>query len=372
MREQLSVPFVSHGLCDVGLRTKARNSVRGAAKHTCAHAPYPFAARLRGEQSPKVELAVIIRCALLSATLLAPLNAVANSPDPFELSLEELMSVEVTSVSKRSQSQFTVAAAVHVITNEDIERAGATSLGEALRGTPGLQVARINNNGWAISGRGFNGAFANKLLVLVDGRTVYDPTFAGVFWDQQEFVMSDIERIEVIRGPGAAMWGANAVNGVINIITMRSDATRGTRVASSVGDLQTITSARYGGTMGVDANFRIYGKFSDREAFTPLSFPDQNTASVNKQIGFRIDAVFGDKDTFMVSGDILDQDRDSAITGLDPFTGLPVLVGWESYTDQANLVARWTRNSSAQSRHELQFYFSREEGISSTQLSRRV
>ena len=129
-----------------------------------------------------------------AAALVVSGPAFADTADPFDLSLEELMSMEVFSVSKRAESQFTVAAAVHVITAEDIRRSGATSLGEALRGVPGLQVARVHNNAWAISGRGFNGVFANKLLVLVDGRTVYNPSFSGVFWDAQEFVMADIER----------------------------------------------------------------------------------------------------------------------------------------------------------------------------------
>ncbi|RMG93405.1 MAG: TonB-dependent receptor, partial [Candidatus Dadabacteria bacterium] len=147
------------------------------------------------------------------------------------LSLEELLSTEVTTVSRRAEALSDAAAAVSVITAEDIRRSGATSVPEALRLVPGVQVARIDANKWAVSARGFNGRFANKLLVLVDGRTVYTPLFSGVHWDAQDLLLDDVERIEVIRGPGATLWGANAVNGVINIITRHAKDTVGTRIA---------------------------------------------------------------------------------------------------------------------------------------------
>jgi iron complex outermembrane receptor protein len=151
----------------------------------------------------------------------------AFSSDLTMLGLEELMSIEITSAGKKVQKLSDVAAAVFVITQEDIQRSGVTSIPEALRMVPGVQVARIDSNKWAITVRGFNSGFANKLLVLIDGRAVYTPTFSGVFWDVQDTLLTDIERIEVIRGPGAALWGANAVNGVINIITKRAQDTQG-------------------------------------------------------------------------------------------------------------------------------------------------
>ena len=150
------------------------------------------------------------------------------SPDELKkLSLEELMNIKVTSVSRRSEKLTEVASAIQVITREDILRSGATSLPEALRLAPNLQVAQLNSSAWIISARGFNAIFSNKLLVMIDGRTVYSPLFAGVLWDVQNVLLEDVERIEVVSGPGGTLWGANAVNGVINIITKSASETQG-------------------------------------------------------------------------------------------------------------------------------------------------
>jgi iron complex outermembrane receptor protein len=151
-----------------------------------------------------------------------------------DASLEQLLNVEVTSVSKKEQKLSRTAAAVFVISHEDIRRSGAESLPDALRLAPGLEVAQIDANAWAIAIRGFNSRFSNKVLVLVDGRSVYTPSFSGVYWDQLDMPLEDIDRIEVIRGPGATVWGANAVNGVINIITKSSKATTGGLASASV------------------------------------------------------------------------------------------------------------------------------------------
>src|SRR6185436_4185099 len=157
-----------------------------------------------------------------------PSIAVAtNKVDVMDMDLEALMKIEVTSVSKRPEKLSDAAAAIYVITSEDIRRSGATSIPEALRLAPGLEVARQDSHTWAISSRGFNDEFANQLLVLIDGRSVYTPLFAGVYWDVQDLPLEDINQIEVIRGPGAALWGANAVNGVINITTKRAKDTQG-------------------------------------------------------------------------------------------------------------------------------------------------
>jgi iron complex outermembrane receptor protein len=155
--------------------------------------------------------------------------------DLTELSLEELMNIEVTTASKKTEKLSEAATAVYVITQEDIRRSGVTSIPEALRLAPGLTVGRVDAHTWAISARGFNDIFANKLLVLIDGRSVYTPLFSGVYWDVQDTFLEDVERIEVIRGPGATVWGANAVNGVINIITKRAKDTQGT-VLTGGGD----------------------------------------------------------------------------------------------------------------------------------------
>src|SRR5947208_2537191 len=160
-------------------------------------------------------------------------------PDISRMSIEELMNVEVTSVAKRPQRVADAAAAVFVITQEDIRRSGAASIPEALRMVPGLQVARIDENKWAIGSRGFNGRFDNKLLVLIDGRSVYTPLFSGVYWNVQDVMLEDVDRIEVIRGPGATLWGANAVDGVINVITKKAKATQSAIVTAGAGTEET-------------------------------------------------------------------------------------------------------------------------------------
>src|SRR5574337_188812 len=178
-----------------------------------------------------------------------PATAEATTPptDLTELSLEQLMGIEITSASKKEEPLWDSAAAVFVITGEDIRRAGMKSIPEALRLAPGLQVAQFGSNRWAISARGFNATFSNKLLVLIDGRSVYTPLFAGVFWDVQDTLIEDIDRIEIIRGPGGTLWGANAVNGVINIITKTSKDTHGALVSAGGGNVDQGTVAfRYG------------------------------------------------------------------------------------------------------------------------------
>ena len=170
--------------------------------------------------------------------------------DLTDMSLEALMDIEVTSVSKKPQKQSEAAAAVFVITNDDLRRWGVTNIPEALRRVPGIEVARIDANKWAITSRGFNSRFANKLLVLIDGRSVYTPLFAGVYWDSQDVVLEDVDRIEVIRGPGGTLWGANAVNGVINIITKSAAETQGSLVSLTAGnEVKGIGTVRHGGRM---------------------------------------------------------------------------------------------------------------------------
>src|SRR5439155_20702209 len=186
------------------------------------------------------------------------------------LSIEQLMNLQVTSVSKRPERLSQTASAIQVITQEDIRRSGAASLAEALRLAANLQVAQVDSRQWAISARGFNGTAANKLLVLIDGRTVYTPLFSGVFWDVQEVPLQDIDRIEVISGPGATLWGANAVNGVINIITKDAKDTQGFVLSGGGGTEQHgFGTVRYGAALGSGVRARIYGRAIDRDA-TPL------------------------------------------------------------------------------------------------------
>ena len=173
--------------------------------------------------------------AVLAGALLSGSVSAQDFPDVTAISLEDLMNLKVTSVSKREQKLADAAAAIFVITQEDIRRSGARNIPEALRLAPGLEVARIDANKWAIASRGFNGRFTNKLLVLIDGRSVYTPLFSGVYWNVQDVLLEDVDRIEVIRGPGATLWGANAVNGVINIITKEANATQGGLVDGAGG-----------------------------------------------------------------------------------------------------------------------------------------
>lgn len=205
------------------------------------------------------------------ATLTIP--AMAGSPDSAarigelkQLTIDELMDIEVTSVARRPERRFDAAAAIHVVDQQDIHRSGATRLPEALRLAPNLHVAQIDAGQWAISARGFNNGLANKMLVLIDGRTVYSPLFAGVFWDTQDVFMPDIEQIEVISGPGGAIWGANAVNGVINVTSKRAMDTQGLLVQAGAGtELNTFAGLRYGDRVGSDFHYRASAQYSERD-----------------------------------------------------------------------------------------------------------
>src|SRR5207249_7141731 len=204
----------------------------------------------------------------------------------------------VTSVSKRPEKLTEAASAIQVITQEEIRRSGATSIPESLRLAPNLQVAQIDSRQWAIAARGFNGTAANKLLVLIDGRTVYTPLFAGVFWDVQDTLLEDIDRIEVISGPGGAQWGANAVNGVINILTKSARESQGLFIEGGGGtQLKDFGGFRYGTQLASNLYFKIYGKYFDRDD-TLLSTGADATNSWRKgQGGFRMDWEPPDGDT---------------------------------------------------------------------------
>src|ERR1051326_7912694 len=206
-----------------------------------------------------------------------------------QLSLEELGRIDVTSASRHAEPVGDAAAAVTVIPADDIRRAGITTLPDALRLVTGLQVARVNGQTWGITARGFLNAAGNKLVVLIDGRSAYTPLFSGTFWDQQDLVLADIDRIEVIRGPAGALWGANAVNGAINIITKRASETLGPMVrvdaGSSIGQIE----ARYGDNAGANGAYRVYGKF---RRLSPLQFTAGGSARDELrtgQGGFRYD-----------------------------------------------------------------------------------
>lgn len=263
------------------------------------------------------------------------------------LSLEELSNIEVTSVSKRPEKLSEAASAVQVITSEDIRRSGATSIPEALRLVDNLDVAQINSHDWAISARGFNTALANKLLVLIDGRTVYTPLFSGVFWNAQDYLLQDIDRIEVISGPGGTLWGANAVNGVINIITKGAADTQGAYLEGGGGSqLRDFAGIRYGGALAPDVHFRLYGKYFDRgtEAFN--SGGSASDSWRMQQGGFRIDAWPSQQNALTLQGDLYGSD-------------VNISTGGQGHASGGNILGRWLHTCSDGSDMSLQVYFDR-------------
>jgi len=245
-----------------------------------------------------------------------------------ELSLEELSNVEVTSVSRRPEKLSTVASAIQVITSDEIRRSGATSLPEALRLADNLDVAQKNSHDWAVTARGFNTALANKLLVMIDGRTVYTPLFSGVFWDVQNVLLEDIDRIEVISGPGGTLWGANAVNGVINIITKSSADTQGAYVEAGAGDsLRDSVGARYGARVSPDVTLRVYGQSFDRDEEEKADGDPAHDDWRHSQAGFRLDAGASPSNRLTVQGDYYDGDEN-------------IVSGGKARVDGANLLGR--------------------------------
>jgi iron complex outermembrane receptor protein len=228
-----------------------------------------------------------------------------NSADLTSRSLEDLMNVQVTSVSKKEEKLSRTAAAIFVISAEDIQNSGATNIPDLLRMVPGMDVAQINANTWAISARGFNAEFSNELLVMVDGRTVYVPTFGGVFWDVLDIPLIDIERIEVIRGPGGTIWGADAVNGVINIITKKAKDTLGTTVVAGGGNIdQGFATAQYGGTFGKNTDYRFYSKYLNQSDFPGPSGGSGGDGWHDLSAGFRVDTNLSPQDTLTLQGDL--------------------------------------------------------------------
>jgi iron complex outermembrane receptor protein len=276
-----------------------------------------------------------------------------------QLSLAQLGNVEVTSVSKDPQQVQKTPAAVFVITQEDIRRSGATSIPEALRLAPGVEVAQIDGNRWSVAIRGFGGQFSKSLLVLVDGRSVYTPLFEGVYWDLPYVMLEDVERIEVVRGPGGTIWGSNAVNGVINIITKSASNTQGALGTLGAGNVDQGTGGmRYGGSAGKDFNYRIYGMGAIRgQEFH--SNGDGFDRWRMGQMGFRTDWKSGQKDTFTVQGDIYrgESGESAFIASFSP--PAETAQQGKGYVSGGNLLARWQHTSGEGSDIQIQAYFDR-------------
>ena len=252
------------------------------------------------------KLQSFIKVALAVALLLALPAHSQDSPKDFgNKSIEDLMNIEVTSVSKKEQKLSHTAAAIFVITQEDIRRSGATNIPDLLRMVPGMDVAQINGSTWAIGARGFNQQFSNKLLVMIDRRIVYTPNFAGVYWDTLDLPLEDIDRIEVIRGPGGSVWGANAVNGVISIFTKKAADTRGTLVEAEGGNLvQGSGTVQYGGSLGKTTDYRVFAKYFNEYHMQDLSGQSGADGWHMLRGGFRADTALSPKDTLTLQGSL--------------------------------------------------------------------
>ncbi len=268
------------------------------------------------------------------------------SPDTLKkLSLEALMDVEVVSVSKHVERLAQAASGIQVITQEDIRHSGATSVPEALRLATNLQVAQVNSNQWAISARGFSNVLANKLLVLIDGRVVYTPMYAGVFWDVQNLILEDIERIEVISGPGGTLWGANAMNGVINIITKSSKNTKGLYAEAGIGTtLRGLGSLRYGGSISKNLSYRVYATSFRRGNTNYRDSIEADDDWQMAQAGLRLDWDATEHDIFSLQANVYD-DRP------DPDSGNPIIARG------SNVVGRWNHTVSERSDIQVQLYY---------------
>ncbi len=296
-------------------------------------------------------LAVLWTGPVLAQTpILTPPSVVnqAETPSPTELkklSLEELMNLDVTSVAKEPQPYGQAPAAIEVITNDEIRRSGASSIPEALQLADNLEVTQSSSSNWDISARGFNAGLSDKLLVLMDGRTVYSPLDAGVFWNAQDYLLEDLDRIEVVSGPGGTLWGANAVNGVINIISKDAKDTQGAYVEGGGGtELQDFTGARYGGTLAPDVYYRVYAKYFNRGNELYANGNNASDAWDMGQGGFRVDDEADLKNKFTLQGDLYASSLNAPGTGSQAYNG-------------GNILGRWTHTISDDSNMSLQLYF---------------
>ncbi|ATE66027.1 TonB-dependent receptor [Rhizorhabdus dicambivorans] len=308
-----------------------------------------------GNMPSIVRLRVPVRLCTRTAILavLSCWTGTGMALDLNSMSIEELAQIEVTSVTKSAQPLSEAPSAIYVITREEILRSGAPNLPEMLRLAPNLQVAQTSASQYAITARGFSGSpaaqnFANKLLVLIDGRSVYTPLYSGVYWDMQDILSEDVDRIEVISGPGATLWGANAVNGVINIITRPSDATQGAVLSANGGSNERSVGFRYGGKASEALSYRVYVRgYEDDQTRTAAGVPAQDGWS-RVQGGFRVDWEASAQDSLTVQGDLYDGDRSQF--------GAP-----DEDIEGRNLLTRWNRGFADDSALQVQLYYDRTE-----------
>ena len=306
-----------------------------------------------------VLIVLLVLAGFVKQSFADPQNDQANGGPLKQLSLAELGNVEVTTTSKEPEAVWKTPAAVFVITQDDIRRSGATSIPEVLRLAPGVEVAQVDSDHWSVGIRGFGAVLASKLLVLIDGRSVYTPLFAGVYWQAQATPLEDIERIEVIRGPGGTIWGANAVDGIINIITKSAKDTHGALASLGGGNVDQGTSGfRYGDANSRGFNYRVYGMGFDRGAeFHPVgtNFDEWRMG----QAGFRTDWDQGTRDTFTFQGDIYSEGAGEATTYALYSPPSQVNAYGTADLTGGNLLGRWKRVLNEGSDFQLQAYFDR-------------
>jgi len=301
----------------------------------------------------------LVRVGLL-ASLALPAWAQDKSVDLTDKSLEDLMNIEVSSASKKEEKLSRTAAPIFVITQEDIRRSGATNIPDLLRMVPGMDVTEINANTWAINVRGFVEEFSNELLVLVDGRSVYSEGIAGVYWDTLDLPLEDIDRIEVIRGPGGAIWGGNAVNGVVNILTKKAGDTSGVLLTSGAGNLnQGFGMAQYGGSFGKNVDYRVYTKYDNFYHQPGLTGTDGGDGWNMLRSGFRLDANLSSKDTLLVQGDLYTSHEGEPTTAIATIVSTPQNVQLQTELGGGFLQTAWNHSYSDRSEISLQASFDR-------------
>lgn len=302
-------------------------------------------------------------CFAIAAMVASPLRADQPRSQLANQSLQDLMNIQVTTVSKTEQKLSQAAAAVFVITQEDIARSGATNIPDLLRMVPGMDVAQIDANSWAITARGLGGRFANDLQVLVDGRSVYTDSFGGVFWDQLDLPLEDIERIEVIRGPGGSVWGGNSVNGVINIITKKASETKGVMTVGGGGtEEQGFGTLQYGGAAGKSTDYRVFAKYFNQGHLPSTTGQDGGDGWHALRGGFRSDTQLSERDALTFQGDLYSVREGSPTYDLPSITSPgPIPVNTNVSISGGFLQGIWRLEESSRSETTLELSYDRFE-----------
>jgi iron complex outermembrane receptor protein len=316
----------------------------------------PRAAGIRSFAS-RAAVGAALGCLLSAGTTAARADTVEDASRLTRLSVEELANLRVVTVTGRSEATGRAAGAVHVVTSEDIRLSGATTLPDALRLAPGLQASRIDADEWAVAVRGFASRLSRSVLVTIDGRSVWTPLFAGVFWDAHDTLLPDVDQIEVSRGPGGAVYGANALNGVVSVTTRDSKDTLGGLASFGAGNAERLAALRWGGQLGSSTTYRAYGKYDRRDGTRPTTPAGYDDEWDMTQGGFRVDWRHGARDTVTASGDLYEGSAGQPITVatfVPPFS--QALAGDAAFRGR-NLVTRWRRSLPSAGELTVQAYY---------------